>query len=222
MSDVVTEKASNRHHTFMLLIYPDDPKYQEYLLAIINSGCRYAYLIHDKDITDDGSYKKPHNHIVVYFQNARSVDGVFSFFNGLIPLNFIQIWRAPSVKKGVARTSDIRSAVRYLCHLDNPEKFVYASEDIKSNFAISHYLNKSSDEDFLGDHIMKLVFDGKIRSEIDLHNPIYNIPFSFRRRAWNMIKDTISVVAYEVRFGGKSYGHFFDDLEEIEDDNFPI
>lgn len=74
--------------------------------------------LHCYDFNPDGSIKKPHFHIVVYFGSVKSYEQIIEEFvsplHGAIP----------------QRVHNLRSMVRYLVHLDNPEKYQYNLKDI--------------------------------------------------------------------------------------------
>lgn len=77
--------------------------------------------LHDKDRNpepdEDNPYKKPHYHIVLSFSQVKSykqVEEITSQVNGTIPI----------------RVHNLRSMVRYLIHLDNPEKYQYNQADV--------------------------------------------------------------------------------------------
>lgn len=69
--------------------------------------------LHDKDADPGtGECKKPHWHILLAFDGPKSYEQVLEL---LAPLNCTIPQRCHS----------LRGAVRYFCHLDNPEKFQY-------------------------------------------------------------------------------------------------
>lgn len=96
--------------------------------------------LHDKDVYEDGEkkgeLKKAHWHLLLCFQNARFYNSVAKEFAtyGVIEQNL------NSVK-------NLNSAVRYLCHLDNPEKAQYSIKDIRTNCKeLEKYLKKKVDK----------------------------------------------------------------------------
>lgn len=78
-----------RSRSFMLILYPDDDSHIKCLDSIINSEYKYAYILHDKDINEDGTLKKPHYHVVLYFDNARTISSVAKEF--FISENYIDV-----------------------------------------------------------------------------------------------------------------------------------
>lgn len=101
-----------RARTFMIVLYPDDINFIEYLEKIVGSYEKYAYIKHDMDIEDDsGEIKKTHLHVVLYFKNKKELSELAKEIG--IPENYIKIW-----------DSKIK-AIRYLVHADNLFKYQY-------------------------------------------------------------------------------------------------
>lgn len=72
---------------------------------------------HDKDVNGDGSPKKKHKHIVLVFDGVKAYDQVKELTDSLscpIP----------------QRCHSMRGSIRYMAHLDNPEKAQYSTADI--------------------------------------------------------------------------------------------
>lgn len=76
--------------------------------------------LHDEDINADGEPKKAHWHILLMFSSVKSYDQV---------LELCQELNCP-IPKQVHNT---KSIVRYMAHLDNPEKAQYDVSDIKAH-----------------------------------------------------------------------------------------
>lgn len=75
--------------------------------------------LHDKDVNADGELKKPHYHVVLAYAGNKSFDQIDELARAL---------RAPVPQ----RINSITGAVRYLTHMDNPEKYQYESSDIRT------------------------------------------------------------------------------------------
>lgn len=91
--------------------------------------------IHDKDINGDGSPKKPHIHIGVFFDGKKSYEQVESITKRL---------NAPIPK----RVHNIKSLIRYFAHMDNPDKVQYRVAEIVAHggFDVRNALTPSSAE----------------------------------------------------------------------------
>lgn len=75
--------------------------------------------LHDKDFNPTGEKKKPHRHILLLFGGVKTYEQVLSVIeplNGTIP----------------QKVQNTKSLVRYMAHLDNPEKVQYLLSDIKA------------------------------------------------------------------------------------------
>lgn len=109
------ETVRGRNWTFVL--YPDsmDPDYRSILDQLHIQWCESP--LHDQDINPGtGEIKKPHIHILLSFEGNKSYDQIVEIgcsVNGVVP------------PPNEAKIASIRGYVRYLIHLDNPEKFQY-------------------------------------------------------------------------------------------------
>lgn len=108
-------KAPAKVRDCAFLLYPDscNPKWIEILTQLQQP---FFWILHDSDINPDGSKKKPHYHVMIMFENPRSVNSIANYSlmcggNGYL-------------EQIISR----RGYARYLCHLDNPEKFQYNPE----------------------------------------------------------------------------------------------
>lgn len=118
-----------RYRSFSLSSYLT-PEQIGFILSNKSEQCRaYAYILHDKDVKDDGTLKEPHCHILVSTINAKTVEQVRGWFKGYTD------------DKGLPITTlgqpmhDVGSSFDYLTHdtegalLEN--KYVYSSECIQ-------------------------------------------------------------------------------------------
>lgn len=76
--------------------------------------------LHEFDVNPTGEIKKAHWHILVQFTNVKSYDQVNEI---------CQLVNAPAPQ----RCHNTRSLVRYMAHMDNPDKFQYDIKDIKGH-----------------------------------------------------------------------------------------
>lgn len=112
------EKArDNRARTWCAVVYPDSaPDNWRDLLDEQHVAWAESPL-HEFDVNPTGEVKKAHWHIVLSFEGKKSYEQICELLhplNGPIP----------------QRCHDVRGAVRYFAHLDNPEKHQYASSGI--------------------------------------------------------------------------------------------
>lgn len=168
---------SNKYRCFFILLYPENPEFEEQLETIIENAPSWAYTKHDKDVDDDNNIKKEHIHVVVYFDNPLTIEGCFRKFKDKIPTNRIEF--CSSLKRGI----------RYLVHLDNPEKYQYPIESVVSNFDCSTYLVKKTDEGGEALEIIAMIDEGKIRNISQLLHS--GKSWSVIRRNYSIFKDHI-------------------------------
>lgn len=94
----------------------------------------YAYILHDKDINEDGSAKSPHWHIFLRFNYATDFKYIATYFG--LAENF--------VGKILGKWED---ALIYAIHKNAPEKHQYEFDEVKANFkykdVIEDYIEKS-------------------------------------------------------------------------------
>ena len=76
--------------------------------------------LHDKDTNPDGTVKKAHWHVLLLFEGNKSYQQVKDITAKLNTVN-------------PQRVESARGMVRYMVHLDNPEKYQYDVKDIKAH-----------------------------------------------------------------------------------------
>ena len=76
--------------------------------------------LHNKDVNATGEAKKEHYHVLLMFGGVKSYDQVLEFVK---PLNC----PIPT------RCHNAKALVRYMAHLDNPDKYQYNISDIISH-----------------------------------------------------------------------------------------
>lgn len=100
----------DRFYRWSLVIYGNE----EDVLKVCRASQHYAYILHDKD------KKEPHWHLVCTFKIWKSLSSIKSIIdNGQNVLG--------------EEIHDKQAAYRYLTHKDNPEKYQYEEEDVKSD-----------------------------------------------------------------------------------------
>lgn len=123
------------------------------------SGYKWAMSpLHDKDVNEDGTTKKAHWHIAVYFPNK-------AYFQEVADLAF-----SLSKMKYVQPIKNLQGMIRYFAHLDNPEKHQYDPKDIKGfgGFDVAKYLQTSTDIDELMREIETFIRQSCITEYADL------------------------------------------------------
>ena len=129
--------------------------------------------LHDKDINANGEGKKAHWHVLLMFGGVKTyeqVKEVTDILNGTIP----------------ERCHNAKALVRYMAHLDNPEKAQYSVSDIRAHGGVdlAELLRPSSSERYtlIGDmlsfvrdkHIVEFqdLMDYALQHEFDTWFPL--------------------------------------------------
>lgn len=111
--------SAKRYRNFATVVYPESaPEGWQDMLSDFHIPA-FISPLHDKDFNPTGEVKKPHFHVMIMFEGAKSVDqaqDIFNFIGGV----------------GCEVVNTIRGYARYLCHLDNPDKAMYSLEDVRS------------------------------------------------------------------------------------------
>lgn len=110
--------ANRKYGAFTGILYPEDSRCSQALSFLSSSDGYLFYATHDKDMTDTGEIKKPHIHFVYKPVNPRTLTGLAKSMG--IPSNYLEPAR------------NMRSCVRYLIHLDTPDKYQYSPDIIST------------------------------------------------------------------------------------------
>lgn len=141
-----SQRSSNKKSTnpqskyFCILLYQEWDNLTLLLNNIISISNNYAYIQHDKDLDDNNQPKKVHIHMVIEMGARRTIDGLYALLkNSCVEFtsNLIQT------------CSNLNGAIRYLTHIDYPEKYQYPYEQISTNngeWLKEHYDIQLSDQ----------------------------------------------------------------------------
>lgn len=110
--------GKGRTRNFATVVYPDSAP--ENWAEILSKQFIPAFIspFHDKDKNPTGENKKPHWHVMLMFDGVKTSEqaiSVFDLINGV----------------GCEVVQSQRGYARYLCHLDNPEKYQYNQSDVR-------------------------------------------------------------------------------------------
>lgn len=110
--------GSGRTRNFATVIYPESaPENWQDILAEQKVPA-FISPLHDKDTNPFGEAKKPHYHVVVMYEGVKTMEQAEDLFSQIGGV-------------GNEKVQSIRGYARYLCHLDNPEKYQYKQEDVR-------------------------------------------------------------------------------------------
>lgn len=119
-SQLTTENPKQRAWTMELF----EDSCCEFWRDLIEEFCVETYYIyHDKDINADGTPKKPHYHVLMYFPGKKAY---------LQLLDFAIACGAPhsGEQPVIIPVNSLCAMCRYLVHRDNAEKYQYNEEDV--------------------------------------------------------------------------------------------
>lgn len=108
------------------ILYPDSTTYNvdSIIMELANQHISFAVSpIHERDIKEDGSPKKPHYHFLVAYPNATTLNNFKSLFE-ICGLQKSDLHVVQLCYSGVGY-------FRYLTHKDNPEKAQYDDNEIR-------------------------------------------------------------------------------------------
>lgn len=131
--------AEKKFRSFAGTLYPDSESYDcETLLSTIRSKfIDWAYILHDKDVNENGELKKPHIHWVGR-ATPRCLSVVSNFLG--LPENDIEV------------VKNFDNMVMYLIHLNDIDKFQYSPDDVETNLPnIAQLLRRQSEGQIVKD-----------------------------------------------------------------------
>lgn len=131
--------ADKKFRSFAGTLYPDSESYDcELLLSTIRSKfIDWAYILHDKDVDENGELKKSHIHWVGR-ATPRCLSVVSNFLG--LPENDIEV------------VKNFDNMVMYLIHLNDIDKFQYSPDDVETNLPnIGQLLRRQSEGQIVKD-----------------------------------------------------------------------
>lgn len=131
--------ADKKFRSFAGTLYPDSESYDcETLLSTIRSKfIDWAYILHDKDVDENGELKKSHIHWVGR-ATPRCLSVVSNFLG--LPENDIEV------------VKNFDNMVMYLIHLNDIDKFQYSPDDVETNLPnIGQLLRRQSEGQIVKD-----------------------------------------------------------------------
>ena len=117
-----------KSRTLAIVLYPES---QQSVIDSIRKNYSYVGMLHDKDTDANGVLKKAHWHFIIRFKQARWSSGLAAELG--IDDHF------ESVK-------NMDGALRYLSHMDDPDKFQYDPADVSYSADMSVVYRKAIDD----------------------------------------------------------------------------
>ena len=137
VNNVMTEKRDDRIRNWTFVIYPvegNPPAPSDWRDILDEEHIQWIESpLHDQDKNADGTPKKAHIHILTMFEGKKSFEQMKQLTDRL---------NAPIPQK----CSSAKGLVRYMAHLDNPEKVQYKTSDIigHGGVDVAEYLKPTS------------------------------------------------------------------------------
>ena len=120
--------SSQRTRNFSTVVYPESVR-EDWLRRLDDQHIEaFVSPLHSEDVNPDrmqnGEFekKKPHYHVVLMFQGVKTRDQVKELLDYICGSGYA----------GIEIIQSIRGYARYLCHLDNPEKYQYDTSQVMS------------------------------------------------------------------------------------------
>lgn len=109
--------GKGRTRNFATIVYPESAP--DNWKTILEEAMVPAFIspLHDKDVNPDGEIKKAHFHVILAFESVKTLEQAQDI-----------IYKIGGV--GCQPVVSLRGNARYLCHLDNPEKYQYSVDDV--------------------------------------------------------------------------------------------
>lgn len=163
----------------------------------------YAYILHDKDVHEDGTPVAPHWHIMIRFKRPVQTESLCKWFG--IKSNMIGYI-----------LGTFGDAVAYLTHRNKPEKFQYLDEEIKSNYDFKVEVEKALSKKKATqrkEEIIELIRSGVVREynyteyitalEYDKFKRAIDNAFTYRRDTLKSLDRHMNVIYI---YGGSGTG----------------
>lgn len=88
----------------------------------------FAFILHDKDVLENGEIKTPHIHLVfIYKTNRKRLNTILTDLAQYIGVNTLAI--------SIDKMSDLVGSLQYLIHKNNSDKHQYDINDITTNIS---------------------------------------------------------------------------------------
>lgn len=134
-----SKRAGKRARCWQCIVYQESAV-EGWLKILKSYGIEFFVSpLHDMDLRDDGEVKKSHYHVLVSFKNPmRYVDAteIFDAIGGVYP-NPESAWNE-FIRE--CKVRDMQLALRYHCHLGQPDKAQYNPEN-EITFSAADYID---------------------------------------------------------------------------------
>lgn len=116
-----------KSRTLAIVLYPES---QQFAIDTIRSHYSHVGMLHDRDTDSNGELKKAHWHFVIRFKQARWSSGVAAELG---------------IEDHFESVKNLDGALRYLLHIDDPDKFQYDANSASCSRDMMVVFNKALD-----------------------------------------------------------------------------
>lgn len=152
------DRKLSRTRSWTFIVYPDSAP-QNWRDIIDEEHIEWVESpLHDKDVNADGSPKKPHWHVLVMYESVKAYEQVKELTDKL---------NCPVPQK----CNGAKGLVRYMAHLDNPEKVQYDRFKIIGHGGadVAELLRPSASESLaIQGEMIDFIFENDVTEYIDL------------------------------------------------------
>ncbi len=112
-------KSASRTRNYATVLYPESApeNWKETLASFMVPA--FISPLHDQDKKPQNEPKKAHYHVLVMFDSVKTKEQASEIFDAIGGV-------------GCERVQSLRGYARYLCHMDNPEKYQYDSRGVQA------------------------------------------------------------------------------------------
>lgn len=106
-----------RTRNFATVVYPESAPENWKEILSMEFIPSFISPLHNKDKNPTGEVKKEHYHVMILFEGVKTVEQAQEIFNKIGGV-------------GCEKINSVRGYARYLCHLDNPDKYQYDEKEL--------------------------------------------------------------------------------------------
>lgn len=173
---------NKRVRTIGLILYPENDNHRLALDYIIHNFENYIYILHDRDFNENGEIKKSHYHVILHFDNARTIKTLAKKIN--VEENLFY------------HIKSLNGQLRYLIHYDDDDKQRYEIIEVKGTlYMVSRFkkaIKGSQDEVADVSQIYEFIYtNDNINLDDLIQFVLDNNLYSSFRRNYSMFKDLL-------------------------------
>lgn len=135
--------TSKKTRNFSCVLYGNENNLKDFLKSPEYIPRQFAYILHDKDKKDNGEEKKTHFHLILCYENARSIE---SIEKGL--KKYMSVGEDNPQNAFIESCRDVKGAYGYLIHKNEPNKYQYSESDIVCSSS-DYFTHVSSTNDYI-------------------------------------------------------------------------